>query len=148
MFDRPIGKADKIIDSSLSLQKDDGMFDPEGGGGCCQDMDVIDPLVTLGLATGYRKTDIEDSLQRALLPILGKQNKDGGFYDSLAWERAEFGWELNKAKRGASDLCSCFFYAFTVSLAGEFLKDPNLMDTIWHHHQTYGHGVHKPCMLK
>ncbi|MEW5815052.1 MAG: hypothetical protein AB1798_06610, partial [Spirochaetota bacterium] len=113
MFDRPVSMADRIIDSSLSLQAEDGMFDPEGGGGCCQDMDVIDPLVTLGLATGYRQKDIVSALERALPPILAKQNEDGGFYDTTAWERTEFGWDLCKAGCGKSDLCSCLFQGFS-----------------------------------
>lgn len=148
MFDRPIGKADKIIDSSLSLQKEDGMFAPDGQGGCCEDMDVIDPLVTLGLASGYRRNDIAAALEKALPPILAKRNEDGGIYDTMRWERAEFGWQLCKAKRGASDLCSCYFYGFVISLIGEYLKDQELLNTPWHHHQTYCHCVHKQAKLK
>jgi len=148
MFDRPIARADKIIDSSLKLQHEDGMFDPEGGGGCCQDMDCIDPMVQMGLATGYRSRDIADCLARALPPILAKQTEGGGFYDATTWVRAEFGWQLCKASPGNPDACSNWFYPFSVALAGEFLGDEQLTDTKWHHHRSFGHCVKRTPVIK
>lgn len=148
MFDRPIAKADRIIDSSLKLQTADGMFDPDGGGGCCQDMDCIDPLVQMGLATDYRRDDIAKALEKALAAILAKQVSDGGFYDAMTWVRSEFGWQLCKASPGNPDACSNWFYPFSVALAGEFLGDSQIMDTTWHHHKSFGHCVKRPPVIK
>ena len=148
MFDRPVPKAERMIESSLSLQPRDGMFVRSGGGGCCEDMDVIDTLVSLGLATDYKKEEIKDALLKALPAILSKQNSDGGFYDNLRGSRAEFGWKLCSARPGESDLCSTLFQCFCIVLIGEFLDDKKIMDTKWHHHKTYCHCVKKKIKLK
>ena len=148
MFDRPISMAERMIESSLSLQAKDGMFVEEGGGGCCQDMDVIDTLVSLGLATSYKQKEIKEALLRALPAILSKQNFDGGFYDNLRRDRAEFKWKLCSARSGTSDLCSALFQSFSIALMGEFLDDKKIMDTKWHHHKTYCHCVKKRIKLK
>lgn len=142
MWDRPIAKADRIIDSCLSLQHADGMFGMEAGGGCCQDMDVIDPLVCYGLATDYRRADITRVLTRALPPILAKQGADGGFGES-----AEFGWKLCVTQGQESGINSCLFYGFSVALMGKFLKN-EIVDTPWHHHTTYSHCVHREVKIK
>lgn len=148
MFNRPIPMVEKMIESSLSLQSRDGMFTKEDGGGSCQDMDVIDTLVSLGLATGYKQKEIKEALLRALPAILSKQNFDGGFYDSLKGDRAEFGWRLCSAKQGTSDICSTLFQCFSIALIGEFLDDKKIMDTKWHYHETYCHCAKKKIKLK
>jgi hypothetical protein len=148
MFDRPIAKGDRIIDSSLKLQTADGMFEPAGGGGCCQDMDCIDPLVQMGMATDYRRADIAGALEKALVPILAKQADGTGFYDALTWIRSEFGWQLCKAEPGHPDACSNWFYPFSVALAGEFLGDKDILDAGWQHHTTYGHCVKRTPVVK
>ncbi len=148
MFDRPIPMAERMIDSSLLLQSDDGMFAEERGGGCCQDMDVIDTLVSLGLAKGYKENNIRLALERALPAILCKQNVDGGFYDNLRRSRSEFGWKLCTSKAGESDLCSTLFQCFNIALIGEFLNNKKIMSVTWHHHGTYCHCVRRKIKLK
>lgn len=148
MFGRPIPRAEKMIESSLSLQSKDGLFAEKRGGGCCEDMDVIDTLVTLGLVTNYKQKEIKQALSKALPVILSKQNSDGGFYDNLRVGRAEFGWKLCSARVGVSDLCSTLFQCFNVALIGEFLNDKMIMDAKWTHHQTYCHCLKKRVKLK
>ena len=148
MFDRPVLMAERMIESSLSLQSKDGMFVMGGGGGCCEDMDVIDTLVSLGQATNYKQEEIKEALLKTLPAILSKQNSDGGFYDNLREPRAEFGWKLCSAGLGVSDLCSTLFQCFCIALIGEFLNDKKIMDTKWHHHETYCHCVKKKIKLK
>lgn len=148
MFDRPVPMAERMIESSLSLQSRDGMFVRGGGGGCCEDMDVIDTLVSLGLATDYKQEEIKEALFKALPAILSKQNFDGGFYDKLRGGRAEFGWKLCSARLGASDLCSTLFQCFSIALIGGFLDDKKIMDTKWHHHKTYCHCAKNKIKLK
>lgn len=147
MFDRPVPMAEKMIDSSLLLQSSDGMFGKKGGG-CCEDMDVVDTLVSLGLATDYKKESIRLALEKALAPILSKQNLDGGFYDSIRGGRDEFGWKLCSSRLGHSDFCSTLFQCFTIALIGEFLNDKKIMDTRWNHHETYCHCIRKKIKIK
>lgn len=148
MFGRPVPMAERMIESSLSLQSKDSMFARGGGGGCCEDMDVVDTLASLGPVTDYKKEEIKEVLLRALFPILGKQNFDGGFYDSLRGSRAEFGWRLCSAELGMSDLCSTLFQCFSVASIGEFLNDKKIMNTKWCYHKTYCHCVKKKIKLK
>lgn len=148
MFDRSVPMAERMIESSLSLQSSDGMFVRGEGGGCCEDMDVIDTLVSLGLVMDHKQKEIKEALLKAFLPILSKQNFDGGFYDNLRGGRAEFGWRLCSAGLGASDLCSTLFQCFSIALIGEFLNDKKIMDTKWRHHKTYCHCVKKKIKLK
>lgn len=69
----------KMIDSTLSLQADDGLFHPSGGGDSCLDVDAIDILVKCSLVTSYRADDIELALGRAYIGLMANQTKDGGF---------------------------------------------------------------------
>ncbi len=78
-LDRPLRYLDKIINSTLSLQQEDGLFSPRGGGGACEDIDAIDTLVNAYQRTTYRRTDIVRALMRALPSLLVSQNEDGGF---------------------------------------------------------------------
>jgi len=148
MFDRPVPMTDRMIESSLSLQSRDGMFVKSGGGGSCEDMDVIDTLVSLGSVTDYKRKEIKETLLKARLAILLKQNSDGGFYDSLRGGRAEFGWILCSAKPGESDLCSTLFYCFCIALIEEFLDEKRFINIKWHHHKTYCHCLKKEIKQK
>ena len=78
-LDRPLKYLDKIIDSTLSLQQQDGLFSPRGGGGACEDIDAIDTLVNAYQRTTYSRSDIVRALMRALPSLLACQNEDGGF---------------------------------------------------------------------
>ncbi|RJP56602.1 MAG: hypothetical protein C4541_12130 [Candidatus Auribacter fodinae] len=77
--DRPIAYMDKIIDSTLMLISDDGLFHPQGGGGACEDLDAIDILVKLSCLNPYRYEDIKTALTRAHQRIYENRNPDGGF---------------------------------------------------------------------
>jgi len=76
---RPVQFLEAIIDSTLSLQKQDGLFSAFGGGGSCEDLDAIDILVNMRKLTTYRRADIDAGLRRAWGALLGCQNADGGF---------------------------------------------------------------------
>jgi hypothetical protein len=148
MFDRPVPRFEPIIDTTLSLQNATGLFGNDGLGGCCEDMDAIDTLVVMSQASGYKDKEIKEALSKALMPIVKKQNADGGFYDNLTWGRSEFGWDLCSAQLGESEMNSTLFQSFSVSLIGEFIEDERIMDTVWNHHQTYCHFVRKKAIIK
>jgi hypothetical protein len=76
---RPVHHAERMIDSTLSLQHSDGLFHPAGGGDACLDVDAVDMLVKLSLVTVYRRPEVEAALERAYHGLLGNQDDDGGF---------------------------------------------------------------------
>jgi len=79
---RPVNFPKRIIDSTLSLQYPDGLFDPRGGGGACLDLDAVDILVKFSLLTDYRAEEVKAALTRAFEAILRNQNPDGGFCEA------------------------------------------------------------------
>jgi len=76
---RPIRHADRIIDSVLRTQNLMGGFGVEWNSTACEDIDSIDPLVRLGRATTYRKSEVQAALARALPAVLRCLNPDGGW---------------------------------------------------------------------
>ena len=70
---------ERIVDRMLFLQQPDGLYFPGQGGGTCDDIDAISPLVHFYHKMDYRRNDIRDSLKRSLLAILENQRPDGGF---------------------------------------------------------------------
>jgi len=148
MFERPIPRAKKMIESSIFLQLSDNMFAEKGGGGSCEDMDVVDTLASLGMAMEYKREEIKDVFLRSLPSILSKQNFNGGFYDNLKRNRSEFKWKLCFARAGESDICSTLFYCFSIALIGEFLNDNKILNTKWHHHKIYCHCEKNKAKIK
>lgn len=78
---RAIPYQDKIIDSVLEIQHEDGLFGSYPGGGACEDVDAIDVLATISRLTDYREGDVRNCMERALKALLDLQNSDGGFPD-------------------------------------------------------------------
>lgn len=76
---RPFKRIDKMIDSTLSIQDYDGLFDYSGGGGSCADVDAVYILCQALHLTDYRRMDIQKSLQRAHIGLHRMFNQDGGF---------------------------------------------------------------------
>ncbi|MCQ6961816.1 prenyltransferase/squalene oxidase repeat-containing protein [Methanolobus chelungpuianus] len=70
---------DRIIDSTLMVQNYDGLFNYEGGGGSCDDLDAVDLLCRAAFYSDHRKAEIRDSLGFAYQALLDNQNPDGGF---------------------------------------------------------------------
>ncbi|MDY0386315.1 MAG: terpene cyclase/mutase family protein [Methanolobus sp.] len=70
---------EKIIDSTLKIQNYDGLFNYEGGGGSCDDLDAIDLLCRSTFYSNYKSIEITKSLQIAHYSLLANQNADGGF---------------------------------------------------------------------
>lgn len=75
--------AERIIDSTLSIQHADGLFAPQIGGGACEDLDAIDMLVKFSLVTDHRAKEVKRALFRAFDRILQLQKSDGGFPNYL-----------------------------------------------------------------
>jgi len=70
---------EKIVDSTVAIQNHDGLFNYEGGGGSCDDLDAIDLLCRATFYSDYNISQIKKSLQVAYKSLLSNQNEDGGF---------------------------------------------------------------------
>lgn len=70
---------ERIIDSTLETQNYDGLFNYEGGGGSCDDLDAVDLLCRATFYSDYRKEDIKNALSAAYISLINNQNDDGGF---------------------------------------------------------------------
>jgi len=142
MYDRTPRHAEAMIDSSLSLQTEDGHF----GGGCCPDMDVIDAAVTLCQQFNTRQREVAAAMQRALPGQLERWHPDGGFKNHDGG-RSEFGWSRCQAAPGEPDPCADLFRTFNLSLIGEVLPDTPWSGMTWKHHRLYCHGVRPSALL-
>ena len=78
-FDRELHYVERIIDRILTLQQPDGLYFYGQGGGTCEDIDGIAPLVHFYHKYDYRRNNIKASLKRSLSAIMDNQNEDGGF---------------------------------------------------------------------
>src|ERR1035437_2174593 len=76
---RPVRSVTRIIDATLSLQKSDGLFGPDGGGGACEDLDAVDILTTLSKYTNHRSLEVRCAAVRAYWAVWNMQNSDGSF---------------------------------------------------------------------
>jgi len=149
---RPFQHLEQIIDSTLSLQQPDGLYDPRGGGGACLDLDAVDILVKVSLLTDYHSADIKGSLRRTHQAILANQRLDGSFCEAMRLKVrksskrkiAEFfgidrllnrvqvpgreptsfsGWEKMKYYLDEGDLWSSWFRLLTLDLISTFSGD-------------------------
>ena len=121
---RPINYMEKIVDATLPLQHEDGLFNPEGDGGSCQDIDAINILVNMYQRTDYyRRQDIEAVLRKALFSILKVQNKDGGFIFTKGKDFKLLGWEKSFVPADESELFSTWFRTYSIALIACVLKD-------------------------
>ncbi|MEA3377270.1 MAG: hypothetical protein U9R72_13855 [Chloroflexota bacterium] len=76
---RELGYVAEMIDSTLALQQEDGLFHPDGGGDTCLDVDAVDILVKCSLLTDHRADEVRIALDRAYSGLLANQAEDGGF---------------------------------------------------------------------
>jgi hypothetical protein len=68
-----------IIDSTLGIQKADGLFAPGGGGGACEDLDAVHTLVMMSHISNHRADDVRSALERCFEALLRVRQSDGGF---------------------------------------------------------------------
>ncbi|MGC8960617.1 MAG: hypothetical protein ACP5OO_12725 [Chloroflexia bacterium] len=76
---RPIYLCEKILASTLSLQRPDGLFHPQGGGDACLDVDAVGILAWCSLTTPNRAAQVQMALGRAFQGILANWSEEGGF---------------------------------------------------------------------
>jgi hypothetical protein len=75
----PLRRIESMIDAVLRLPWRDGLFVHGGGGGSCEDLDAVDLLVRLSLASNHREQEVRCTLLRTARRIAGGVNADGGY---------------------------------------------------------------------
>lgn len=147
MYGRPVPRPEAMIDSSISLQQEDGHFE---GGGCCPDMDCIDAICTLSQQYNIRENEARASMEKALPAVLDMQIRGGGFKDEDSGRRGEFGWlqcKVPEEEAPAADPSSDMFRGFSAALISEVLPGTGYDTLPWKHHGTYGHNVRPKQLL-
>ena len=109
---RPVRSVTRIIDATLSLQKSDGLFGPDVGGGACEDLDAVDILTTLSKYANHRSLEVRCAAVRAYWAVWNMQNSDGSFpYTGRQTNEAYAygGWPALTAGLNAGDVWSTWF---------------------------------------
>jgi hypothetical protein len=121
--DREIRSAERLVDTVLKLQHEDGGFHPSGGGGACEDIDAIDILVNLYKKVDHRRPAIRVSLRKALTHILRMQMNDGGFVYRMDQPFIHMGIKRTASAANVSNLFPTWFRIHSLALLGEVLTD-------------------------
>ena len=87
-FGRELKFCDRIVDTCLSLQNPEGLFDFGTGaiGQNCLDYDAIDLLVLASRNRNYRSEDVTKCLENTVKALGALENPDGGWANSK-WSR-------------------------------------------------------------
>lgn len=140
----PVRFPERLIDVALSLQHADGGFNPAGGGGACEDTDVIDVLVNMYKRVDYKRPQIRVALRKALNSILERQVADGGFVYRLNQPFMHMGIQKTATPANTSNLFSTWFRVHTLALISEILSDEPKVEWPWGFNKTCSMGWHRP----
>lgn len=139
---RALTSPERLIDVTLALQHADGGFNPQGGGGACEDVDAVDILVNLYKRHDYKRPLIRMSLRAALRSILKKQMSDGGFVYRLDEPFAHMGMDATRTPPNNSNLFATWFRLHTIALISEALAEATLADFDWRFNPRMSMGWH------
>jgi len=137
MYDRTIPDPEKMIESTLRLQSEDGSF---SGYGCCGDMDCVDALVTLSRQFDICHGKVRKAMEKFYPYLMSCLTAEGGFRSLSDSSHVDLGWSLHAGICGQADACSTYFRTFTLSLVDEVLEIPWLEDVKWKHMDGFCHG--------
>ncbi len=88
----------------------------------CEDIDSIDPLVRLMMATGYRRDDIVKSLKRALPWVLTNQTDSGSWVFKRGLD-FKYGHSEMYAGKGVGGMFPTWFRTLSLAYLGKGLPD-------------------------
>lgn len=145
MFGREVPDAEKMIESSLLLQSENGSYMEHG---CCGDMDVIDTVVTLSRQYDICHRQVKESVEKFYPYLMRLWDRQGGFIGLPDTYHIDLGWKLHKGETGMADPCSTYFRTFTLSLVNEVLELDWLGDIKWKHMDGYCHGRRPDILLE
>ncbi|MFQ3684816.1 methyltransferase domain-containing protein, partial [Roseiflexus sp.] len=115
---RPITRLTHLIDSTLALQQEDGLFGVGPGGGACEDLDAIGILAIATRYTDYRAEEVKRACIRAFWAIWNAQNEDGGFGYAARQDDQTYrfsSWAAMESERRASDVWSTWARLMTIA---------------------------------
>lgn len=121
--DHPLPNPKGLVDTVLSLQHEDGGFNPLGNAGACEDVDSVDILVNCYKRFDYRRPDIRFALKRCVKHILETQNPDGGFPYNRDCVQSHMGIPGTHAGPNVSCTFPTWFRIHTLALCAEVLPD-------------------------
>lgn len=128
---RPVRAWSKMVDACLQLQREDGLFGPDMGGGACEDADAIDLLCSAARAQKRLRPEVRRALTRAFWAIWNMQREDGSFpYADVAGGSVfrYSSYEAMEARVNGGDMWSTWFRLVALntirSLIGEDLPTP------------------------
>lgn len=78
-MERDFHYPEQMIDSTLLLQGEDGLFHSSQGGDACLDVDALDILLKCRLLTDHRSGEIEQAVERIYWGLVRNQENAGGF---------------------------------------------------------------------
>jgi glycosyltransferase involved in cell wall biosynthesis len=140
---RPVLFPDRLIDTVLSLQHQDGGFHPNGGGGACEDVDAVDILVNMYKRANYRHEDIRNALKRLLPSIAEAQMADGGFVYRKNESFTHLGIVKTRTPANVSNMFATWFRVHTLALIGEVLPEEPLVQYKWNFNNSCSMGWHQ-----
>lgn len=142
--ERSVNYPERLVDVALSLQHEDGGFNPGGGGGACEDTDAVDILVNMYKQTDYRRPEIRIALRRVLRHISQRWMPDGGFVYRLDQPFVHMGVEKTASPPNRSNLFPTWFRVHTLALLSEILTDEPIAQWEWRFNDSCSMGWHRP----
>jgi hypothetical protein len=131
-----------LVDVALSLQHPDGGFNPDGGGGACEDVDAVDILVNMYKQFDYKRSRIRIALRRSLRQVLEMQAPDGGFVYRRDQPFVHMGIAKTASPANQSNLFPTWFRIHTLALISEILTDETIVKVDWKFNNTCSMGWH------
>ena len=141
---RPLRHPEHLIEVALSLQHADGGFNPDGGGGACEDADAVDILVNMYKYVDYKRSSIRIALRAALKEIMSMQMPDGGFVYRLNQPFIHMGIKRTASPANQSNLFPTWFRVHTLALISQVLSDESIARYDWKFNKSCSMGWHRP----
>ncbi len=135
---RQLQNMEKIIEACLATQNRWGGFGVSWNSNACEDIDSIDPAVRLSLMTDYRRDEIRESLEKALIWLIVNQNDDGGWVFKRG-EIMRYGHELMTARANESAMFPTWFGKLSLALLSKALPENPIIACPWRFVQCPGH---------
>ncbi len=134
---RPIPCPERAVDMVLATQNPRGGFgwgvhnpaDPFTSS-ACEDIDSMDPLARLSLATDYRREEIRTALRRAIPWVLTNRMPDGGFV-FLRDRPFEYGHPALASGARVGALFPTWFRTLSLAIAAQALPDDPVGQYPW-----------------
>ena len=142
----PVSHSDRIIDTVLRLQHQNGSFTPYGTGGTCEDVDGTDILANLHERTGYRPKAVRHALAKSMSNHLSHQVEGGGFVYRHSKPFTHMGIKASYTPPGEPDMFSTWFRVHALGVACQVMSDHPLSQLPWQFNSTCSMGWHDPSV--